>query len=104
MKYELDMKRRESPPAKPSIEESIKLEIKDRPPYLRNVFLGSDDTLSVIITAYFIERQVVGLVAVLKRLNEPLAGLLQTLLGFSCLITNKVLSTKEGSIHLCKRS
>ena len=34
-KYELDMKNRESPPAKPSIEEDPKLERKALPPHLR---------------------------------------------------------------------
>ena len=34
-KFELDMKNRESPPAKPSIEEDPKLELKALPPHLR---------------------------------------------------------------------
>ena len=34
-KYELDMKNHESPPAKPSIEEALKLELKAPPPHLR---------------------------------------------------------------------
>ena len=38
-KLELDMKHRESPPAKPSIEEAPKVELKAIPPYLRYVFL-----------------------------------------------------------------
>ena len=37
-KYELDMKNRESPPAKPSIEEAPKLELKHLPPHLRYKF------------------------------------------------------------------
>ena len=37
-KYELDMKNRESPHAKPSIEEAQKLELKALPPYLRYEF------------------------------------------------------------------
>ena len=39
-KLELDMKHRESPPVKPSIEEAPKLDLKALPPYLRYVFLG----------------------------------------------------------------
>ena len=35
MKYELDMKNRESPSAKPSIEETLMLEVKTLPPHLR---------------------------------------------------------------------
>ena len=49
-KYELAMKNCESPPAKPSIEEAPKLELKDLPPHLRYEFLGNGDTLSVIIS------------------------------------------------------
>ena len=37
-KYDLDMKNRESPHAKPSIEEAQKLELKALPPYLRYEF------------------------------------------------------------------
>ena len=37
-KFELDMQHHESPPAKPSIEEAPKLELKPLPPYLRYVF------------------------------------------------------------------
>ena len=48
-KYELDMKNCESPPAKPSIEEAPKLELKDLPPHLRYEFLGNGDTFPVII-------------------------------------------------------
>ena len=43
------MKHRESPPARPSIEEAQKLELKALPSHLRYVFLGRDDTLPVII-------------------------------------------------------
>ena len=39
-KFELDMKNRESPPAKPSIEEAQKLELKALPSHLRYAFLG----------------------------------------------------------------
>ena len=48
-KYELGMKNHESPPAKPSIEEAIKLELKALLPHLRYEFLGNGDTLPVII-------------------------------------------------------
>ena len=48
-KYKLDMKNRESPPAKPSIDEAPMLELKDLPPHLRYEFLGNSDTLPVII-------------------------------------------------------
>ena len=50
-KLELDMKLRESPPVRPSIEEAPKLDIKALPSHLRYVFLGRDDTLTVMIVA-----------------------------------------------------
>ena len=50
-KFELDMKNRESPPAKPSIEEAPKLELKALPPHLKYEFLGKGDTLPVIIAS-----------------------------------------------------
>ena len=37
-KYEFDMKNRESPPAKPSIKEAPKLELKALPPHLKYEF------------------------------------------------------------------
>ncbi|XP_049371087.1 uncharacterized protein LOC125836038 [Solanum verrucosum] len=48
-KLELDMKNREFPPARPSVEEAPKLELKALPSHLRYVFLGKDETLPVII-------------------------------------------------------
>jgi len=39
-KYELDMKNRESPPARPSIVEAPKLELKALPPHLRYVYFA----------------------------------------------------------------
>ena len=50
-KFELDMKNRESPPAKPSIEEAPKVKLKALPPHLRYEFLGNGDTLLVIIAS-----------------------------------------------------
>ena len=47
------MKNHESPPAKPSIEEALKLELKAPPPHLRYGFLGNGDTLPVIIASEF---------------------------------------------------
>ena len=52
-KLDLDMKHRESPPVKPSIEEAPKLELEVVPPHLRYLFLGKGDTLPVIIVSDF---------------------------------------------------
>ena len=60
---DLDKKHRESPPARPSIVEALKLELKVLPPNLRYVFLGTDDTFSVIIVSESNGKQVDCLVA-----------------------------------------
>ena len=56
-KFKLDMKNRESPPTKPSIEEAPKVELKALPPHLRYEFLGKGDTLPVIIASDLDEQQ-----------------------------------------------
>ena len=104
-KLELDMKHRESPPAKPSIEEALKVDLKALPPHLRYVFLGKGDTLPVIIALNLNVHQVESLVEVLKGSKELLGGLswrlLESLSGFvhiksnSCPIICQVLSTRE---------
>ena len=76
------MKHRESPPAKPSIEEAPKLELKALPPHLRYVFLGRDYTLLVIIAADLNQRQVEGLVAVLKRSKRAIVWTIAKIIRF----------------------
>ena len=66
------MKNRESPLAKPSIEEDPKLELKALPPHLRYEFLGNGGTLPVIIVSYLNEQQVESLVKVLKRFKRAI--------------------------------
>ena len=80
-KYELEMKNRESPPAKPSIEEAPKLELKPLPPYLRYEFLGNGDTLPVIIASYLNEQQVESFVKVLKRLKRDIGWTIANIIG-----------------------
>ena len=64
------MKNRESPPAKPSIEEAPKLELKSLPPHLRYEFLGNGDTLPLIIASDLNEQQVESLVKVIKKVQK----------------------------------
>ena len=71
-KYELDMKNRESPPAKPSIEEAPKLKLRPLPPNLRYVFLVKDDTLLVIIARDLNVHQVESLVKVLNMFKRAI--------------------------------
>ncbi|XP_070005346.1 uncharacterized protein [Nicotiana sylvestris] len=54
----LHLGKRETPPAKPSIEESPKLELKPLPTHLRYEFLGPDSTLPVIISSGLLDVQV----------------------------------------------
>ena len=80
-KYELDMKNRESPPAKPSLEEVPKLELKAIPPHLRYEFLGNGDTLPVIIASNLNEQHVESLVKVLKRFKRAIGWTITDIIG-----------------------
>ena len=80
-KYKLDMKNRESPPAKLSIEDAPKLELKFLPPHIRYIFLGNGDTLPVIIASYLNEQQVDSLVKVLKRFKRATEWTIANIIG-----------------------
>ena len=82
-KYELDMKNRESPHAKPSIEEAPKLELKYFPPHLRYEFIGNGDTLPVIIASDLNEQQVESLVKVLKRFKRAIGWTIADIIGIT---------------------
>ena len=66
------MKHREYSPARPSIDEALKLEIKALQPHLRYVFLGRDDTMPVINASNLNVQQVECLVEVLKRFKRAI--------------------------------
>ncbi|XP_070007082.1 uncharacterized protein [Nicotiana sylvestris] len=53
----LHLENRETPPAKPSIEEPPKLELKPLPAHIRYEFLGPDSTLPVIISSSLLDVQ-----------------------------------------------
>ena len=82
-KLELNMKHRGcfSPPAKPSIEEAPKLELKALPPHLRYEFLGNGDTLPVIIASDLDEQQVQSLVKVLKKFKRAIGWTIADIIG-----------------------
>ncbi|XP_049367955.1 uncharacterized protein LOC125832805 [Solanum verrucosum] len=67
IKLDIDQKNRESPPAKPSTEEPLNLELKALPSHPKYVFLGANNTLPVIIAADLLERQVKLLIEVLRK-------------------------------------
>ncbi|XP_070046269.1 uncharacterized protein [Nicotiana tomentosiformis] len=53
----LHLEERKTPPAKPSIEEPPKLELKPLQPHLRYAFLGSNSTLPIIISSGLLDVQ-----------------------------------------------
>ncbi|XP_075096174.1 uncharacterized protein LOC142174286 [Nicotiana tabacum] len=69
----LELEKRATPSAKPSIEEPPKLELKPLPDHLRYVFLGPDSTLTVIISSGLLDVQVERLVQVLQE-NKTAIG------------------------------
>ena len=75
------MQHRESPPAKPSIEEAPKLDLKALPPHLRYVLLGKGDTLPVIISSDLNMQQVECLVEVLKRFKRAIGWTIADIIG-----------------------
>ena len=62
----LYLENRETPPAKPSIEEPPKLYLKPLPVHLRYEFLGPDSTLPVIISSSLLDVQAQQLLQVVK--------------------------------------
>ncbi|XP_075106936.1 uncharacterized protein LOC142179935 [Nicotiana tabacum] len=62
----LDLENRVTPPAKPSIIETPQLELKTLTPYLRYKFLGSNETLHVIISSLLNDVQVEHLLNTLR--------------------------------------
>lgn len=57
IKLDLDIKKRDIPPAKPSTEEQPMLELKKMPGRLRYMLLGEKNTLPVIVAADLVETQ-----------------------------------------------
>ena len=101
------MKYRESPPAKPSIEEAPKLELKALPPHLRYVFLGRNDNFLVIIASDLNLQQVECLVEVLKRLERAIGWTIAKIIGIPpdiCsdkiqLMTDQTVKRPIGILH-----
>ena len=85
------MKNRESPPAKPSIDEALKLELKALPPHLRYEFLGNGDIFPVIIASDLNEKQVESLVKVLKRFKRAIGWTIADIIGIPpCICSHKI--------------
>ncbi|XP_070022574.1 uncharacterized protein [Nicotiana sylvestris] len=79
----LQLEKRETPPAKPSIEEPPKLELKPLPAHLRYEFLGPDSTLPVIISSDLLDMQVQQLLQVLKECKTVIGWTMADIKGIS---------------------
>ncbi|XP_047257466.1 uncharacterized protein LOC124889561 [Capsicum annuum] len=67
VKLDLDLKYRESPPAKPSIIEIPQLKLMSLPSHLQYVFLGEDNTLPIIVVVDLEPCQVDSLKLIVKK-------------------------------------
>ncbi|XP_070019382.1 uncharacterized protein [Nicotiana sylvestris] len=79
----LHLGKRETPPAKPSIEEPPKLELKPLPTHLKYEFLGPDSTLPVIISSGLLDVQVQQLLQVLKECKSAIGWTMADIKGIS---------------------
>ena len=83
------MNHHESPPAKQSIEEAPKVELKALPPHLRYVFLGKVDILVVIIASDLNVNLVESFVEVLKRFKRDILCTMANNIGIPLGICSK---------------
>ncbi|XP_070023357.1 uncharacterized protein [Nicotiana sylvestris] len=77
----LHLENRETPPAKPSIEEPPKLELKPLPAHLRYEFLGPDSILPVIISSSLLDVQAPQLLQVLKECKTAIGWTMANIKG-----------------------
>ncbi|XP_049400065.1 uncharacterized protein LOC125864194 [Solanum stenotomum] len=80
-KLDLDLKNRSSPPVKPSTEEPPVLELKQLPNHLRYVFLGTTNTLPMILAADLNEEQVKEVITVLRRYKRAIGWTIADIIG-----------------------
>ncbi|XP_049359190.1 uncharacterized protein LOC125823862 [Solanum verrucosum] len=81
LKLDINFKNRESLPAKPSIVEPPKPELKVLPPHLHYLFLGANNTLPVIIVMDLLEWQAQALVSVLKSFIKSIGWTIADIVG-----------------------
>ncbi|XP_060177712.1 uncharacterized protein LOC132607635 [Lycium barbarum] len=82
---------------KPSIEEAPVLELKPLPPHLRYAFLGSGDTLPVILSAYLNDVQVERVLRVLRDRIRALGWSIADIRGISSSFCMHKILLEEGS-------
>ncbi|XP_070008596.1 uncharacterized protein [Nicotiana sylvestris] len=91
-----ELENRATPPAKPSIEEPPKLELKPLPDHLRYVFLGPDSTLRVIISSGLLDVQVERLVQVLQENKTAIGWTMADIKGTSLAFCMHKILLEEG--------
>ncbi|XP_060170453.1 uncharacterized protein LOC132601375 [Lycium barbarum] len=104
-KLDLDLENREKPPAKSSIIKAPTLELKLLSSLLRYEFLGPNNTLPVIISAWLMDEQKERLMVILIKYKKAIRWCIANIPGFSpgiCThksnlikIVNRLLSTKR---------
>ncbi|XP_075108961.1 uncharacterized protein LOC142180786 [Nicotiana tabacum] len=80
-KFSLNLENRGTPLAKPSIIEPSQLEFKPLPPHLRYKFIGSNDTLQVIVSSLLNDVQVEQLLEVLKEHRQDIGWTIADIRG-----------------------
>ncbi|XP_070009790.1 uncharacterized protein [Nicotiana sylvestris] len=92
----LKLEKRVTPPAKPSVEEPPKLELKPLPTYLRYVFLGPNSTLPVIISSGLLDVQVEQLLQVLQESKTTIGWTMADIKGISPAFCMHKILLEEG--------
>nr|XP_009595482.2 uncharacterized protein LOC104091772 [Nicotiana tomentosiformis] len=96
-KLSLDLENRATPPAKPSIIEPPQLELKPLPPHLRYKFLGSNNTLPVIVSSLLNEVQVDHLLNVLREHQQAIGWTIADIPGIPVGICEHKIQLEQGT-------
>ncbi|XP_070019635.1 uncharacterized protein [Nicotiana sylvestris] len=90
------LNRPNGPPPKPSIEEAPKLELKPLPSHLHYAYLGSSDTLPVIISSDLYELQEEKLLRVLRAHKRAIGWTMSDIRGISPIFCMHKILMEEG--------
>jgi len=96
-KLSLDLESRVTPPAKPSIIEPPQLELKPLPPHLRYKFVGSNETLPVIVSSLFIDVQVEHLLNSLREHRQAIGWTIADIQGIPTRICEHKIQLEQES-------
>ncbi|XP_070012982.1 uncharacterized protein [Nicotiana sylvestris] len=92
----LHLENREIPPAKPSIEEPPKVELKPLPAHLKHEFLGPNYTLHVIISSSLLDVQAQQLLQVLKECKTAIGWTMVDIKGINSAYCLHKILLEEG--------